>query len=127
MCIVASELDSSTERIINYLSDTHEINAVTFHYFKKDNRRFLSRVFLIQPDLAEQRRGGKKRVNLTEEQLKEIADSNGVGELYSKLINGLSLIFDGKVTTRSSLAFTGRLNEKMNTVFIHSSVAMEIS
>jgi len=36
MLIVASEIDSSTGRIINYLSDTYGvgINGVTFQYFK---------------------------------------------------------------------------------------------
>ena len=52
MLVVASELDPSTERILNYLSETHgaDINAVTFHYFHHEGQReFLARVFLIDP------------------------------------------------------------------------------
>lgn len=114
MLIVASKLDSSTERAINYLSAYGiRINAVTFHYFKKDNREYLARVFLIEPSRIKP----QDKIRLTEEELREIADSNGVGELYSKLVEGLRLLFDYTSTTKSSITFIGVQDEKRNTIF----------
>ncbi|GAG38985.1 unnamed protein product, partial [marine sediment metagenome] len=88
MLIVASDIDSSTERIIKYLSDTYgvSINATTFEYFRdEDGSEFLSKVFLIEPSQVEYksktRGASKRRPYLTYEQLEEIADKNGVGEL----------------------------------------------
>jgi|SRR5690625_255425 len=51
MTIVCAELDSETERIINYLADNYDvpINAVFFRYFKKDDNEFLSRSWLKDP------------------------------------------------------------------------------
>ena len=50
--IVCTELDSETERIINYLSDNYNvpINAVYFRYFEVDNKEFISRSWLIDPN-----------------------------------------------------------------------------
>lgn len=52
MVIVASELDSETERIINYLSDNYNvpINVVFFRYFKDGQNEYLSRSWLIDPN-----------------------------------------------------------------------------
>ncbi len=52
---VASELDYSTERIINYLADEYgaAINVVYFRFFKDENNEYLSRVWLIDPGEAE--------------------------------------------------------------------------
>ena len=52
MIVVGSEIDTSSERIIKYLSDTHgvNINAATFQYFlPPDGSELLARVFLIEP------------------------------------------------------------------------------
>ncbi len=126
MLIVASEIDSSTERIIEYLSSTYGvgINAVTFHYFRNDEgKEFLARVFLIEPGQVEYRTQiksiSKRKPPLTYEELEEIAESNGVGKLYRSLVNGLIPLFDQKTTTRSSIAFIGIMGEKRarNTIF----------
>jgi len=55
LVIVAGELDNSTERIINYLSDEYgvAVNAVFFRFFKDEDREYLSRVWLIDPTEAE--------------------------------------------------------------------------
>jgi hypothetical protein len=52
---VASELDESTERIINYLSDEYgaAINVAFFRFFKDGNNEYLSRVWFIDPGEAE--------------------------------------------------------------------------
>ena len=114
MLIVAPEVDSSTERIIEYLSNTYGvgINAVTFHYFQNDEgKELLARVFLIEPQQVEYRTQtkstSKRKPPLTYEELEEIAESNGVGELYKKLVDGLTPLFDQKGTTRSTISFIG--------------------
>jgi hypothetical protein len=55
LIVVAAELDSSTERIINYLSDRFgvPINAVFFRYFKEGKNEYLARSWLIDPTDAE--------------------------------------------------------------------------
>ena len=55
LIVVASELDPSTERIIDYLSDNYgvPINAVFFRYFRDGDREYLARTWLIDPDEAE--------------------------------------------------------------------------
>jgi hypothetical protein len=57
MVIVAAELDSSTERIINYLNDTAgvPINAVFFTVFEEAGQQYLSRVWMIDPVETEER------------------------------------------------------------------------
>ncbi len=55
LVIVASELDPSTERIINYLSDNYgvPVNAVFFRHFRDDEKEYLTRSWLIDPQEAE--------------------------------------------------------------------------
>jgi len=51
MILVAAELDASSERIINYLADHHEvsINAVFFNFFATDGKELLGRAWLRDP------------------------------------------------------------------------------
>ncbi len=53
LVVVASQLDDSTERIVNYLSDEHNvpINALFFRIFKDDDREYLSSMWFIDPSL----------------------------------------------------------------------------
>lgn len=55
MIVVSSELDPSTERIINYLGNNYgvPINAVFFGYFKDGDGEYLARTWLIDPQDAE--------------------------------------------------------------------------
>jgi hypothetical protein len=55
LVVVASELDKSTERIVNYLADEYgaAINAVYFRFFRDKDQEYLSRVWLIDPGEAE--------------------------------------------------------------------------
>jgi hypothetical protein len=57
LIVVASELDSSTERIIGYLSDNYSvpINAVFFRFFRDDDRDYLTRTWLIAPEEVERK------------------------------------------------------------------------
>lgn len=124
MLIVASEIDSSSERIVKYLSDSYGvgINAVTFQYFRdEDGKEYLARVFLIEPSQVEHstktKMASKRRPSLTYEELQEIAESNGVGELYRQLVEGLTTGLDQRMTTMSSVAFIGIMEGSRNTIF----------
>lgn len=117
MLIVGSEIDSSSQRIIKYLSEFGlDINAITFNYFKDKYGELIARVFLIEPATQIIRQGTRLQ-NLTEEQLQSIADEKGVGEIFRYLAKELVPLFDSKGTTRSSLAFVARHDGKQNTIF----------
>lgn len=122
MLIVASEYDTSSERIINYLSETYgvAINAVTFQYFRDSRgRELLARVFLIEPEQAEyqeRKSSSKRKPPLTFEELQAIAERNGVAELYRCLFAGLSSHFNQKGTTRTTATFTGLIEGSRNTI-----------
>jgi len=55
LTIVSSELDPSTERIIEYLSEEFDvpINAVRFNYYREDNREYIARTWLNDPYQSE--------------------------------------------------------------------------
>jgi hypothetical protein len=54
LIVVAAELDNSTERIINYLTEFGvAVNAVFFRFFKDGGGEYLSRAWLIAPEQAE--------------------------------------------------------------------------
>jgi len=55
LIVVASELDSSTERIIGYLSTNYgvPINAVFFRHFEEGGNEYLTRIWLIDPNQVE--------------------------------------------------------------------------
>lgn len=117
MLIVASKIDSSTERIGKYLTDEPyrvPINVVTFQYFKDaQGKEYLSRVFLLDPSTAESitKSSSKRKPNLTYEQLEEIANNNGVGEAYKATVDELNKYFDGTGTTTSSIKFRAYLEK----------------
>jgi len=52
MVVVATELDASSERIINYLNEHAQlsINAMFFSAFEDNGNRYLSRAWMIDPD-----------------------------------------------------------------------------
>ncbi len=124
MFIVASEIDGRSERIIRYLSEYYGvgINAATFQYFKEGGgKELLSRVFLIDPTQVEYstrtKTTSKRPPRLSYEDLQKISNENEVGDIYDSLVERLSTIFDGKNTTRSSIAFVGLMSGSRNTVF----------
>lgn len=113
--VVASYIDSSTDRIVKYLSDSHGvgINIAEFQYFKDNNEKeYLSRVFLIEPEVAssnvERVRTSKRKPNLTRAEIEEITTRNGVKNLYMNLEENLREYFDTSRTTMSSLGFEGK-------------------
>ena len=107
LVVVAGELDDSTERIVNYLSDEYgvAINAVFFRFFRDGDSEYLSRVWLIDPSEAEvkmvERRGdepwnGEYYVSFGECEGRRWADamkhgyiSAGGGSWYSNTLHQL--------------------------------------
>jgi hypothetical protein len=55
LVVISSELDHSTERIINYLTENYgvPINAVFFRFFRDGEREYLARTWLIDPEEVE--------------------------------------------------------------------------
>jgi len=51
LVVVAAELDASTERIVRYLAEEHDvpINAVFFRVFRDGDREYLTRAWFIDP------------------------------------------------------------------------------
>lgn len=64
MLIVASELDDSSERIVQYLSSRHSlgINVVFFRCFRQDGREFVGRSWLMDPERVEERSEAQRKV-----------------------------------------------------------------
>jgi len=62
LIVVATELDASTERIINYLSDNFgvPVNAVFFRFFRDGANNYLTRSWLIDPEEVEQKSSKSK-------------------------------------------------------------------
>lgn len=123
MLIVSSEIDESTERIIKYLSNSYgvNINVAQFQYFKNEiGQEFLARIFLIEQSEVEQKaqtKGISKRApNLTTEELREIAENNGVGQIYQMLENGLEGKFIKK-TGKTMLRFKGKIESTNKSIF----------
>lgn len=63
MVVVASHLDASTERIINYLNEYGQIaiNALFFAAFEDGGNHYLSRAWMIDPDEPAQSHPQKRR------------------------------------------------------------------
>lgn len=124
MLVIASEVDASTERILNYLSDTYgvDINALSFQYFHDaDHRELLARVFAIEPSQVEYsmrtKSPSKRRHRPSYEEYRELADEKGVGEIYTLLYQELKSLFDTRTRTQSSVAFIGEMDGSRNTIF----------
>lgn len=117
MYIVASSLDSATERIVEYLSETHgvEINVATFAYFNVNSQEMIGRSMLLDEEVvqtrSETRRKSKRRQALTQAELREIAEKNGVLKLWDKAYDGFRPMSQGRVRSLSTLSFQMRIAE----------------
>jgi len=124
MVVVASEIDSGTERIIRYLSEEYGvgINAVTFQYFSNDDdMEFVANVFLIDPVQVEysakDRSKSKRKSTPSYEEHQREAERNGVKDLFDVLNKGLDGIFDYRSTTKNTVAHIGLIDGKRHTIF----------
>lgn len=121
--IIASEIDSSTERIVKYLSDSYgvAINVVSFQYFKDESgREYIARTFLIEPSEVDRKAGSKRsskrKPPLSYDEFRDIAEKNGVGELFDQIADGLTDLLDRRITTRSTVGWSGWLGESRVTM-----------
>ncbi len=105
LVLVASDLDTSSERIVNYLADEYgaAINVVFFRFFRESNTEYLTRVWLIDPAEVEtkvvERRGeepwnGEYYVSFGESDTRRWSDARrhgyvaaGGGSWYSKTLD----------------------------------------
>jgi hypothetical protein len=55
LVVVASQFDATSERIVNYLAEAHDvsINAIFFRIFKDEGREYLTRAWLRDPSEVE--------------------------------------------------------------------------
>ena len=110
--IVAESMDSSTERIVKYLSAQGiRINVLTVqHFSSEDGKELMAQTFMIEPSEATDKvsTGSKKRQSLTREKIRSICEDKGLAELHDGLLAQLDSVFPSKSTTASSLAFRGK-------------------
>ena len=108
--IVASSLDGATQRIVEYLSSTHnvDINAATFAYFNTDDGEFVARSMLLDEEAVERRAKArpraKRRPPLSEDELRTIAEERGAADLWDVAVSGLGGVAR-KARSRTTLWF----------------------
>lgn len=108
MVIIASELDESSERIIQYLVDQYgmNINAIFFNFFTDDGRELLGRSWLVDPATVSETTEARKQppwtgfwfVNVGDGESRSWEDSMkygflsaGAGRKYSDALKRLSV------------------------------------
>lgn len=116
MYIVASSLDSATERIVKYLSETHDvdINVATFAYFKTADGELLGRSLLldeIEVQTRAESKSTRRKPPRSLEELRGLAEQQGVLDLYDKALKELCPLFDGMNRTRTNVALVGHMGE----------------
>lgn len=110
--IVAESVDASTDRIVGYLAEMGvPINAVTLQHFEDaSGRELLAQVHLIEPEKVQSKargtsaRSGYRTVN----GLQDLADENGIGEVYRHLRDGIRGIFFAQAY-KETVAYVRRL------------------
>ena len=92
--IVAESMDDSTERIVRYLSDMNvPVNIATVQHFKDSRgQEMLAQVYLIEPEILDEKSKNRLHARTTSSQLEAIANEKGVGELYRQLNSGAASI-----------------------------------
>ena len=119
MYIVASTLDPSTERIVEYLSETYsvDINVATFAYFKtSEGEELLGRSFLLDEQEVQQRSQTRsvptrRRRNATIQELRKMAEEGGALALFDKAHDALRPLFTRSVTSQSTVSLEVRISE----------------
>ena len=124
MYIVATSLDSATQRIVEYLSSVHgvDINAATFSYFNTPEGEFVARSMLLDEEEVE-RRAGRRPPIAPEQALRQVAKDNGVVDLWDIAIHGFSE-FANKARSQTTMSFNTRLDEgnrAVISIFPHAS------
>ena len=122
--IVGSVIDSSSERIIRYLSGVHgvNINAATFNYFRlEDGKELLARIFLIEPSEVQLRTrtlgSSKRRPKLTHEELDAQAREAGVEELYQHAVSAFGSVLR-RYTTTTGIGFQAQIDGGWKSIIV---------
>lgn len=121
--IVAAEMDPVSESIVRYLSEEYgaNINVVFFRHFRdEDGDSYLGCSWLMEPTQVEDRgeaSAPKRRNRLSFERLEELADENGVGEIYRALFDCLSPRSTRPSRTKSNIAFRGEFGDGKKAFF----------
>ncbi len=119
--IVASSLDGTTQRIVEYLSSTYgvDINAATFAYFKTEDGEFVARSLLLDEDDVERRAtrrsGSKRQPARSEDELRALAQEAGVADLWDVAIRAFGAVAR-KQTSRTTLWFQVKLEERYTAI-----------
>ena len=119
--IVASSLDSSTERIVEYLSETHgvDINVATFAYFKTGKTELVGRSMLLDEETietrAESRRTSKNKPLPSEDDFRGIAEGNGVVDLWDRAMEELKPLCERYWRNQGDLYFQARVDGRLRT------------
>lgn len=116
LLFVADVIPMELRRIVEFLNeqmDPAEVLAVEIrHYVGQGIRTLVPRV-IGQTAEAESRKGTSNSTGRqgprTEQELQEIADSKQVGELYASLVGQMKPLFGSMTTTRSNVAFNGKI------------------
>lgn len=114
--IVAESMDDSTDRIVRYLSDLHvPVNVATVqHFTDKNGREFLAQVYLVEPNDAEAKSQSSSRTNnrRTVAGLRALAEENSLGNLYRRIEDGVSGIFEARGTASNAyVRYRAKLDE----------------
>lgn len=108
MIIVASQLDDSSERIVQYLAEMHDvnINVIFFTVFHNEKDEFIGRAWLMDPEEVQERSESRKQapwsgywfVNVGEGPHRNWDDNRrygyigaGQGKLYSQALKRLKI------------------------------------
>lgn len=64
MVVIASELDESSERIVRYLANVHDvnINVIFFNFFKIGDEELLGRAWLMDPEKVQEKAEARKQL-----------------------------------------------------------------
>ena len=119
--IVAESMDDTTARIVRYLSSMSvPINMATVHHFKdKADRSILAMGHLVEPEEAEAKSWpASRRTTQTVNGLQDMADANGIGELYAQMKNGVRGILSAQPYTNRVWYRIRRDDGGMRTVLI---------
>ena len=117
MYIVASSLDPATERIVEYLSETHDvdINVATFAYFKTpEGEELLGRSFLLDEQEVQRRSQSRntptrRRRNATLQELRELAQEKGTLALFDRACDELRPLCNRSATSQSTVSMQVRI------------------
>ncbi len=120
--IVAEVMDSSTERIVRYLSDFGvPVNIATVqHSQSEDGKEVLAQVFLIEPEEAETRvsSASRRRPSVSAREMATLAEQSGVGELYEHLGRTAAGTFSSTFPRATSRGFNYGLDGRKLMLFV---------